>query len=181
MSRQGHRSDLELIKTKLDTGVPVDQIADEHFAQWVVYRRSFDAYRQLKLGARRHPPRVEVLWGCTGMGKSQYVFDLCATFNLRVWKHPGESWFDNYNGQEVALFDDFTGEDMLPFTRLLRVLDKFPELVPVKGGYVWFNPKKIFITSNISPRLWYKTINGEQQAALDRRLHRVEYIDYKLY
>lgn len=45
--RQGHRTDLEVIKHDLHERRPMKQIANEYFAQWCQYRRSFDAYVEL--------------------------------------------------------------------------------------------------------------------------------------
>lgn len=47
--RQGHRTDLEVIRHDLIKKKPMVQIADEYFSQWCQYRRSFDAYKDLKL------------------------------------------------------------------------------------------------------------------------------------
>lgn len=43
--RQGHRTDLEVIKhDMLDKKKPIKDIANEYFSQWCQYRRSFDEY-----------------------------------------------------------------------------------------------------------------------------------------
>lgn len=46
--RQGHRTDLEVIKHDLLKKKPVEKIADEYFSQWCQYRRSFDEYIRIK-------------------------------------------------------------------------------------------------------------------------------------
>lgn len=44
---------------------------------------------------------------------------------------------------------------------LLRLLHDWPEQVEVKGGFAWFNPSIIFITTNLHPNQWYEY--GERQ------------------
>lgn len=47
--RQGHRTDLEVIRHDMvDKKKPMLEIADQYFSQWCQYRRSFDAYADLK-------------------------------------------------------------------------------------------------------------------------------------
>lgn len=44
---QGKRNDLENIKSKLDSGVKLKHIADEHFGDFVRYYKGFDRYNEL--------------------------------------------------------------------------------------------------------------------------------------
>lgn len=170
VSEQGRRSDLEVIKAKLDAGASSLKIAEEHFSKWVVYRRSFDAYCALRCPpTMRGGLRVYVLYGSTGVGKSRFVH----------WRHedvytvPTQDlqWFDGYSQQRVALLDDYRGDGNSSF--LLRVLDVYPLRVPVKGGFVAWNPDVIYITSNMRPDCWHADI----VAPLMRRIHHVEYIE----
>lgn len=178
MSAQGQRKDLEVIKKKIEEGIEEVDIAEQHFSQWVVYRRSFAAYRQL-LAAKvdRTKPRVEVLIGEAGVGKTRYVRHRHRGDD--VWEYGGGGWFDGYDGQRVALFDDFSGD--CPFELFLRVLDRYRCRVPVKGSFVYFYPKTIYITSNKSPDLWYSNLTRSQYAALARRLDRVEHVTDSIY
>ncbi len=44
----------------------------------------------------------------------------------------------------------------------------------VKGGFTWFGPRRIFITTNIHPRFWYDYSTREAQyIALQRRVRKV--------
>lgn len=45
--RQGHRTDLEVIKHDIEAGRPEKQIAQQYFSQWCQYGKRFDAYRDL--------------------------------------------------------------------------------------------------------------------------------------
>lgn len=45
--RQGHRTDLEVIKHDLLKKKPIKQISKEYFSQWCQYRRSFDEFQRI--------------------------------------------------------------------------------------------------------------------------------------
>lgn len=146
---QGMRTDLLEIQRSIDRSTSEMDIARDYFTRWVVYRRSFSAYRQLLLGeTNREPPRVILLWGGAGTGKTRIAYQ----YDPNLWSCPSPTleWFDGYNGQETVLFDDFIGEGVNGGT-LLRILDRYPIVVPVKGGFVVFRPRTIFLTANVAP------------------------------
>lgn len=168
VTKQGRRTDLEEIKRKIDAGASSVDIADAHFSQWVIYRRSFDAYVDLKKTPQSRPElKVYVLCGASGTGKSSYVFSR----HPECWisSNPVLRWFDGYTGQSTALIDDFNGE--CPFRFLLRLLDIYPMRVEVKGGHVAWNPTLIYITTNRAIDEWY---GGERDCApIQRRVKKV--------
>lgn len=150
-SRAGRRSDLQEIQGLIDEGKDDAYIAEHYFSQWVIYRRSFSAYRDLRSNRRMFKSRVEVLVGATGLGKTRYVYHMYGGEDIFVWG--GDRWFDGYRGQSIALFDDYEGG--LEWSFFLRLLDRYPMQVPVKGGFVEWKPTKIFITSNQEYTQWY--------------------------
>ena len=167
-SRQGRRSDLELIREEILAGADEKSIADQHFSQWVTYRRSFDRYRQLCNKPRTWKSRVEVLWGQSGVGKTRYVYHMHRDDPIFVWG--GDRWFDGYHGQPIALLDDYEGQ--LDWSFLLRLLDRYPLQVPIKGGFTNWIPRRIYITSNKSPQYWYY-----ERAYVEPLLRRCEKIE----
>lgn len=67
---------------------------------------------------------MEVHWGAPGTGKTRYCHDLARIFyDDDIWVHGGGNWFDGYEGQAVAVFDDFYG--CVDFGLLLKVLDRY--------------------------------------------------------
>lgn len=116
---------------------------------------------------RPAPPQIWTFWGKTGTGKTRRVWEFANVDEL--WVHPGDRWFDGYDSQRAVLFDDFDGS-WFKLSYLLKLLDRYMMQVPVKGGYVWWNPKTIYLTSNINPKDWYPQANEEHKAALKRRL-----------
>ena len=55
------------------------------------------------------------------------------------------------------LWEDFNGaQNKVPLVQLLRLLDRYPLQVRVKGGFVWWSPKRVIITTNTDPNKWYE-------------------------
>ena len=112
---------------------------------------------------------VNVFWGETGTGKTRKAFEEAST---DLYVHSGGKWFDGYEGQENVIFDEFGGSDFA-LRYFLQLIDRYPMKVPVKGGFVEWVPKKIWITANYSPKDWYSSAKEEHQKALMRRIDRI--------
>lgn len=166
---QGKRSDLSAIKEKLDSGAKDQVIADEHFGSWVRYHKAFDAYRNLKSEKRTWKTEVILIYGPPGCGKSSWVRDMCPG---AFWKQSSTKWYDDYQGDEVMVLDDFNG--WLPYTDLLRLLDAYPMQLETKGGQVQMLAKWLFITCNFRPSKWYgvEVYKKHSYEALMRRIDR---------
>jgi len=119
--------------------------------------------------------QVYWLWGPTGSGKTRWVYETCDRTDLYV-KDGTNKWFCGYTGQRNVLFDDFRPSQEIPFSRLLRLLDRYSMQVETKGGTVNFNPHRIFITSPKPPRdTWTHIdwIKDEDLNQLTRRITKV--------
>lgn len=162
---QGFRSDLNDIKDLIVEGKNEEFIADNFFSKWVVYRKSFQAYAALKNQERSWSTQVHVFWGKTGTGKTRFVMD--QVMDSDFWSPGDYKWFDGYCGQPIVIIDDFRGEYQLQM--LLKLLDRYPMSVPVKGGFTKWAPKKVYITSNIHPDSWYPLADRYSIAAMFRR------------
>lgn len=108
---------------------------------------------------------VHWYYGPTGTGKSKLAFELAGE-DYWVSGKDGK-WYDGYWGQKVAIFDDFRG-DFCPLHTLLRLTDRYPYRVEVKGGSIWFNPKTIIITSTYSPYECYSQVPESIQQLMRR-------------
>ena len=161
----GQRTDLLEVKRKLDEGANMERIADEHFGSFCKYQKSFEKYLQLKVKHRTEKSRVTILIGPPRTGKTRYVYDNHNRDD--IFPHPpGEPWFDGYEQQPICLLDDYYG--CLKWTVLLAILDRYPCLVPVKGGFTKFVSKQIFITSNAHPSKWYNSPKIDKTALYER-------------
>lgn len=172
--RRGQRRDLEVVKEKLDEGVSISDIAGEHFGIWCRYRKSFDAYQLLRSAPRGEKTKLVILWGKAGTGKTRLVYD---THGKDVYDLPrpngGSVWFDGL-AHSVLLIDDFYG--WVPLHLLLKLGDRYPLRVPVKGGMVNFNCTHLYITSNKHPDEWYhwSELGHNLREAFDRRIDEIK-------
>lgn len=190
LPRQGRRSDLDEIRGRLDRGDTEAEIAKDHFSTWCIFRRSFTAYKRLANPIVRSWKTVVVwIYGPTGTGKTRVVHELstsqlgrklqytCERYHgssvedlrgLYVASDVSLQWCDGYEGQDIVLMDDYRGE--APLSTLLRVLDRYPMSMPVKGGFTDWAPKLLFITSNWTPRQAYSSKAQEELEPLYRRI-----------
>ncbi len=123
-------------------------------------------------GPRVTLPRMIILTGKTGAGKSRFVLERYGS--SAYWVSPpaaGKVWFGGYCGQDVMVFDDFHA-GWFTLTHLLRIMDRYPLLVAPKGDQVWLNSETMVFTSNVDPKDWYSGYNGlpEHKQALERRI-----------
>lgn len=170
---------LTSVKEILDQGGKIEDCWEQDFSLMVRYGRGIYEYALLK-GHERIPPKVTVLTGAAGTGKTRFVHDHARIFyDGDLWSYPGNGWFDGYSGHRIALFDDFRGD--LPYDLLLKVLDRYPLRVPVKGGFRNWNPVHIFITSNKSWDEWYPNMVGACRDALRRRIRWLHVVNENIY
>lgn len=153
---QGKRTDLLALREALSSpGVNLRKVAEDHFPTWVKYHRGVDRFIDLGRPTKR-PDKIEVdfHFGPTNLGKTHYAIHCNEGVKPEeVYIKPAGEWFDGYEGQEVILLDEFKG--WLPFHQLLRLLDKYPMQIPVKGGFRPLVCRKVIITSNYLPKDWY--------------------------
>lgn len=144
-----------------------DNPSQVHYAQFM------EKYAGLDSTVRN----VSVFWyyGPTGCGKSHTVFELINKESY--WKSSSDlKWFDGYCGQEDVWIDDFRGSHC-SFNFLLQLLDKWPLMVPVKGSFVRWVPKRIFITCPFKPQDCYAGVEDKSQ--LIRRITLIQHFNIR--
>lgn len=165
ISCQGKRTDLDSIRTRLVQGCDEVTIADDHFPQWCQYRRAFREYKTLKgLDEKRDvnvTPTVIFITGPTGCGKSRTTYEAGAKsidFNGK--------FFLNYTGEKIVSFEDVDMCTFLSRELLLKLLDRYPLTVEIKGGQVEWLATTIYITSNFT----LEELQWDKNTALLRRI-----------
>lgn len=103
------------------------------------------------------PPRrddlvVICIIGSTGIGKTYSCFTAFPDLYRPVFGNSG-LWWDGYREQSEVLFDEFEGQ--IPLTKLLQLLDPYPQSLEVKGGSIAARFNVAIITSNRLPEEWY--------------------------
>lgn len=169
---QGQRNDLLGAIENLRTG-GIKRLVEENPEMCVKFSRGFNflasVYRPVKVD-----PEITLLYGPSGCGKTHRFWDVFPDDN---WATPssGAYWFDGYMGQSAALLDELEGRfSQWKLGDLLRVLDRYPLQVPIKGGFTWWTPSFIYVTCNIHPVFWYDYAGRQSKFdALARRFHAV--------
>ncbi len=169
---QGARTDLIEMKRDLDKKMPLIEISDKYFGNFIRYHRGIEKYISLHTPMRFWETIVICYWGKTGTGKSKRIYDELVRANKLdfkyFWVYPGKGWFDSYSGQDIVILDEFYGD--MQASLLLKVLDRYPLSVPTKGSHVNFCPKVIYITSNVHPEEWYPNIPDDVRNAILRKI-----------
>lgn len=167
---------LRNLKRKIEEGATEDEI----FELDPVIAVQNDRWVQTQLSKRKpvraQPLQVLLYYGKPDSGKTHRAYELYP--DLYAIPLGKDLWFNGYSGQREVLIDDFCGAFQLK--DLLRLLDKWPVLAPVKQSFCWWCPTTIIVTTNVNPSNWYKYEDREDSAlALRKRFHGVQYC-YKL-
>jgi len=174
----GQRRDVARAYEMVKEGKSNLEIMEYDFALYARLMKAIDRLRLELKPVRDGPPLVLMLIGRPGCGKTRQ----CYMNYPDLWEQPinmsktDTNWFDGYHGQKAVLLDEFEGH--MPLNSLLKLIDRYMRQVPIKGGFVWFNPEIIMLTANQHPSEWYDFANRrDKEKALRRRVSRVAYWD----
>lgn len=121
------------------------------------------------------PPTVVWIWGPAGIGKTGMIYKVFERKNVFITWRPDLRWFCGYYGQPVAVLDDV--DVFVDIWKLmLRLLDRYPMKVEIKGDTVEWNPDIIIVTAVCPPeQAWLDVTSrrGEPREQLYRRIHHV--------
>lgn len=167
---QGARNDLKAVVDMLKNGASIYDIAYKETSSFLKYHKGIERAHALFSPKRTWKTEVIVLFGKTDVGKSRIAWE---TFPDAYGKSAEHTWWDGYAGEETVIIDDYEGE--FDFRYLLRLLDRYPLQIQVKGGMTQFNSYRIVITSNRHPEEWYamnSRVNHDDIKAMKRRITR---------
>ena len=175
---QGHRSDLDALRTRILTGQETaDELILSDSGAWRHSRLVGDlvgARDRRRQEGKRRDVQVRVIYGDTGTGKTSAVLDglqaLGSVCRVTHWGSAGT--FDGYDGQDSLVLDEFNGQP--PLEELLTWLDVYPVALPARYRAREAMFVRVALVGNSAPETWYKFAPKAQRAALARRLHLVE-------
>ncbi len=175
--QQGKRMDLEGFKDAVVAGDRLRDLIHDHTGVIARYPKFYQTLTMMHRPTRGTELTVTLHYGETGLGKTRSVYDQFED-DPEFYRTPlnnGTIWFDTFDGHTTVLLDDFAGAaSHLTLCTLLQLLDRYPVLVPTKGGHTWWLPNAVHVTTNILPRDWYKWDGRcDQYKALARRFHKV--------
>lgn len=142
-----------------------------------LYTRFRSTYHAIHAESRPEPETIqgemehEWIYGPAGCGKSSRAREE----NPSAYIKDLTKWWDNYEGQEVAIIDDVDKYDV-KFARMLKLwCDRYPFQAEMKGKQQLIRPRKIVITSQYSPgEIWE---DQKTQDAMERRLKIIDMTD----
>jgi len=157
-TKSGEKHILVEYKHRLDNGEHPLEVAedDKLFGTYCQYRGGIEKYhshmvsKRLKATPANFAPEVYYCYGPPGSGKTRWVHER----ESAIYSVPAGDkfkWKDGYHGQEAVLFDNVQ-LDNIASTQFLMEIDRYYIQVPIKGGFVGWRPKRIYITSVCSIR-----------------------------
>lgn len=178
LPKPGKRNDIHMAVERIIDGQSLKDLAGDldGGVAIVKFHRGLTFLRSLLAEQRCEPPNVYWLWGETGSGKTRCAVEFAEAQEKKDdwWISSGSlQWFDGYCGQSVAIVDDFRPKSAPNFAFLLRLFDRYPMQVPVKGGFVNWNCKTIFITAPSPPEVMFETRNQHVPEDIRQLLRRI--------
>ncbi len=158
---QGYRSDIVRFRDKIQRGKrDLRDMLQEEVKTVAKYPRLFYTISQFE----RPDPRLEgviLVCGPTGVGKTYAWNDTNYYSGFEVNEASGDKvWFDGYDMHENVLFDEFCGaRSKWSLSKFLRYTANYAQRCEVKGGFMWWSPKEITVTTNLHPLVWWDYSN----------------------
>ncbi|UNY50608.1 replication associated protein [Chifec virus UA13_1800] len=180
---QGQRSDLESVVQRIQEGeTNISNIAKDFPLQYIRYHRGIRDYIQKvnPIQPRNFRTKVYYFWGEPGTGKSATALAKAKKINTNsIYYKPRGLWWDGYQQHEVVIIDDYYG--WIKYDELLKICDRYPYKVQIKGGFEEFTTKYIFITSNVDTCDLYTFKNYNTQAIERRITKKIHFTEPFLY
>ncbi|UME38930.1 replication-associated protein [Italian wall lizard associated cyclovirus 1] len=175
--RQGRRSDLESVVAAIQNGERDEKkLAEINAGVFIRYFRGIREYIRTinPIIPRNFKTEVFYYYGPPGSGKSRRALQEAQEHDANsIYYKPRGLWWDGYKQQKCVIIDDFYG--WIKYDELLKICDRYPYKVQIKGGFEEFVTEKIWITSNVDIDDLYHFI-GYKTEAIERRITNKEYM-----
>lgn len=139
--------------------------------------KSIESTRQIILSEKHSETfrniEVTYIYGDTGTGKTRSVMDKYGyknVYKITDYSHP----FDNYNCEDVILFDEFRSSLLLK--DMLQYLDGYPLSLPARYENKTACFTKVYIVSNIPLNQQYRNVQAEEPESWNAFVRRINNI-----
>ncbi len=185
VGRQGRRSDIELIRDAIESGMTWQEVRrlDDRFfdnkTTAMIKNMYFDK-RSLETPFKRNVA-VHWLYGESGSGKTGIIFELVAkhgegnVYLVSDYQNP----FDGYAGEPIIILDEFRGQ--LPYSTVLSMLEGYKKEMHCRYANVLGLWTDVYITTIKTPEQVYaKMIDKEESNSdpISQLLGRIKDISY---
>lgn len=177
----GKKRSLAVFTERIINGEQVDDVAFDDAVTYVQYRNGLESLerivtkRKLKQIPSSFAPEVIYIYGPARTGKTSYARDRFPDL-YDVPSSNKYQWKNGYNGQDTVLFDNLDHGNF-DATALLKEIDRYLIQVPTKGGFVHWRPRRVFLTSVLTPDE-FATAFTQADEFLGRLTQTVAYPDY---
>jgi len=168
---QGKRNDILRCKDMIKNGCKMLDVANFDFGSYCKYHVGFGKYQNMieeESRQNRRDVKSYLLSGPTGSRKTTWVMDKFGDNNVYICDFSKGEWWNSYKGEDVILFDDYNND--LRINRMLRLMDRFKCRLATKGGFVWANWTKVYITTNLKIGEIHPKAKLEHRRAFFRRV-----------
>lgn len=169
VEQKGHKVSFEDVYDLLGSGLSTMEIVEEYpslLLQMDKIEFARQAFLREKYKTVRRELEVVYIYGASRTGKTRSVMDKFGydkVYRVTDYKHP----FDNYNGQDVIVFEEFRSS--LSLSEMLNYLDNYPVELRCRYSNKQALYTKVFVISNIALTDQY---SGCDSRDLDAFYHR---------
>lgn len=139
------------------------ELVEDH--PWKV--RQLKELKAMIASPRRHLTQGLLITGEPGTGKSKIASIIGDFVGDTYWAEPSLQWWDGYAGEPYVVIDEMRGAKP---EFILRLLDRYPLMIPYKGGFTQFGAHMCLMTSNLTLEEMYPTLDKVTMRALERRI-----------
>lgn len=174
---QGKRNDLLAMRDAIAGGAEVRELAlgeDAGLAVATLRHLRAAEYVSSLVRPRRNggvTPEVYILVGPSNSGKSFWAMtNFPEACRLNLQNGGSSTWYDEYQGEECIIFDDFRGN--IPIMTMCAIVDRYPYDLAQRNrrvGQPCLATKFVF-TSNRQPSEWYPNVQQADRNALWSRI-----------
>lgn len=142
----------EVLYNMIKSGMSNDEIIETD-KSYIYHLKKMDEIRETlkekEYSTKDRNVNVTYVTGDTGLGKTRDIYNehLGNMSRITTYRKDGTVIFDNYHGEDVLVFEEFTGQ--VPLTDMLNYLDRYPLILPARYQDKVACFSKVYITSNL--------------------------------
>ncbi len=171
---RGTRTDISTAVSAIKGGITRAELTEQFGEIMIKYRTGMLGYLGdiEDMAVPKHRDiRVWVFWGPTNSGKTWTASDgrthpsfYCTGTQLK--------WWCDYRREERLIIDEF-GNDMVSIRELIKLIDGYKHMLPIKNGHTFGYWTEVFITTNLRyPEEFYPGALPAHRQALFRRVNK---------